>query len=57
MNVEGNVIHADFRRDLAVPILLKHEILYTDEHICLGRCTFGIGRDTFIVHAMVERDA
>jgi hypothetical protein len=55
---DGNVVYADFRRPtLTIDITAKHEILYQDEHVALGRGTFQIGKHTFIVHALVERDA
>lgn len=56
---DGNVIHADFRKpkSLTLDITLKHEILYQDEHVALGRGTFRLGNKTFVVHALVENDA
>lgn len=58
MKREGNVIHADFgKREVTLDVSMKHEILYQDEHVALGRGTFQIGKHAFIVHATVERDA
>lgn len=52
---DGNVIYADFRKPtLTVDITAKHEILYQDEHVALGRGTIRIGTHTFVVHALVE---
>jgi hypothetical protein len=59
MKQDGNVIHHDFgRRDmLSLTLSCSFDVLFADDHVCLGRLTYRIGERTFIQHVCVDGSA